>query len=168
MTIDALITFDGTNVPVVIGSDAPPDATDDPRWTLSSVELAGVTLLQNINVSIDFGIRAATEGAMSDIYDSRVFVETVAPKITVSGTKLGEAIDLAGSDGAVSVVFRKRLSGGTFDLPTLAISGTGLATFTNPFAASGNKRATEAIQAHLVYDGTNNPLTVTYASNVVS
>jgi len=167
----ALPIYDGVNGIVVVGENATlPTIAGDNRWTIKSVSLGGATIGaigQAVNVSIDFGIQAASEGALSDIYDSRTFISAIEPTITVTSTAIPALAALLGASGAASIILRKRVDGGTFATGAgseLTLAGTGLATFTKPFGASGNQRGEMSIQAHLKFDGTNAPITATLST----
>ncbi len=164
LSYKAIPIYDGTNAPLVI-SDANvtiPGITTDSRWTLSSVTLGEVTIGQHVGLNIHFGIDAKSEGAQSDVYDSRTYVESVQPSVDFTSTRIAKLLDILGTSGAISITLRERKTGGTFTGATLVLAGTGLATFTDPFSASGNRRGQQTIRADLAYDGTNAPLGITH------
>jgi hypothetical protein len=163
LSYSAVVTSDGLNAPLVISDSGVtiPELDHDERWALASATINGTPIPQLVNVSVAFGIQAGSEGADSDVYDSRTFVSAVSPKIDVTSTRISALLDLLGTDGAIAVVLRKRVDGGTFDATTLTLSGTGLATFTDPFNGSGPRRGQMTLRANLKYDGNSAPLGLT-------
>lgn len=163
LSMQAVVTYDGENDPLVIAASASlPSITSDPRWTLGAVVLGGVSIPQIKNVRADFGIRADSEGSDSDVWDTHPSVSAVQPKFTVTSSRIAALIDVIGASGSANLVFRQRADGGTFGPATLTLSGSGLATFSKPFSASGNGPGELSIEARLKYDGVNDPIIVVY------
>ena len=162
LSYQGLVTWDGTHDPLVITAGASlPAISATSLWTLSTVVLAGVTIPQLKSVKINFGIKAETEGADSDIWDTKPSISAVQPTIDVTSSKVAALLDLLGESGSCSVVFRERDDGGTFSGHTLTLAGTGMASFTKPFGASGNKPGESTLQARPKFDGVNDPITIT-------
>jgi hypothetical protein len=132
------------------------------KWTLSSVTLGNTTINQNMNVSVDFGIRCAGEGSDSNIRDSIVFIQSVEPKITVSSSKQGIIAAFLGATGACSIVLRERLAGGAFGSGRITLAATrGLTMQDTPSQASGNRPGEISLSGHIYWDGSTAPLTYT-------
>jgi hypothetical protein len=133
------------------------------RWALGSCTMGGVSVTQQMNINIDFGVRCFGEGADSNIRDQIVAIQSIEPPITVSSSKNGKILDLLGASGAFSIVLRDRLPGGSFGTATITIAATsGLAMQDTPFQASGHRPGEISISGHIAWDGTNDPLTFTY------
>jgi len=162
LSYQGLVTWDGVHDPLVITTGASlPLISATSLWTLATVTLAGVAVPQVKSVRINFGIRAETEGADSDIWDSKPSISAVQPTIDVTGSRIAALLDLLGESGSCNVVFRERDDGGTFSGHTLTLAGSGMASFQKPFGASGNRPGETTLQARLKFDGTNDPITIT-------
>jgi len=120
-----------------------------------------VTIPQIKSARVDFGINAESEGSDSDVWDTHPSVSAVQPKFSITSSRIAELLPLIGQTGAASLVFRRRADGGTFSSQTLTLSGSGMASFTQPFSASGNTPGESTIEARLKYDGVNDPITIT-------
>lgn len=133
------------------------------RWALGSCTMGGVSITQQININLDFGVRCFGEGADSNIRDQIVAIQSIEPRITVSSSNNGKIIDLLGASGAFSLVLRNRLAGGSFGVETITLAATGgLAMQDTPFQASGHRPGEVSISGHIAWDGTNDPITFTH------
>ncbi len=169
---DASITYeamlysaDGVAYPLALTTAAAlPTLVNFKRWTLGSVTMGGISITQDMNVSVDFGVRCSGEGSTSNILDQVVRIDSIEPRITVSSSLNGQIISLAGVEGAFSIVLRDRLPGGGFGTSTITLAATaGLAMQETPFQAAGHKPGDISIVGHIYWDGTNDPITYTYA-----
>jgi hypothetical protein len=135
------------------------------KWTLGSCTMGGISVTQQMQVSIDFGVRCFGEGSDSDIRDKIVSIGSVMPTVTVTSSNNGKIIDLLGVSGAFSIVLRARAAAG-FGAATITIAAnSGLAMQDRPFQAAGHRPGEISISGHIVYDGTHDPLTYTYAAS---
>lgn len=156
-----LVTWDGTHDPVVISEDELlPAITETSLWTLSSVMLAGVPIPQVQSVRINFGIKAESEGADSDIWDTRPSVSAIQPVVSVTTSKSAPLLPLTGATGTVGVVFRERIDGGTFSDHELTLSGSGMANFSDLFRAGGDRPGESTLEARLKYNGVTDPIVI--------
>jgi hypothetical protein len=157
----AVVTWDGVHDPLVVSDGASLPAIDATSlWTLQSASLGGVAVPQLRSVRLNFGLKAEAEGADSDIWASRPSVSAIQPVITVTTTRISALLPLIGDSGTFSLVFREREEGGTFTAHTLTLSGSGLANFTKPFGARGNRPGEADLEARPKYDGANDPIII--------
>jgi len=162
LSYQGLVTWDGAHDPLVITTGATlPVITATSLWTLYTAVLGGVAIPQLKSVRINFGIKAETEGADSDIWDSKPSISAVQPVISVTSSKIAALLDLLGASGSCSLVFRERDDGGAFSGHELTLSGSGMTAFQKPFGASGNKPGECTIEARPKFDGVNDPITIT-------
>lgn len=151
---------------------APTGLAGDGRWTLKSVQVAGVELDCALRVEVDFGISITTEGCNSDIWDRSLIITEIKPVITITGKHLAKfaaaSIPLIGKGGThldTSILLRKRLqSAAGFDpaLTTSDIELTAdcLAHWETVHDASGNNRVENRLRLDCRHDGTNVPLVI--------
>lgn len=188
ITYDVIIySADGATDPVVIADAVAIPALAVPAWeqeryTLGPVMVAGVTLGQVQSVEIDFGINLVIEGADSDLYGTFARIPSIDPTITIVGTDLEWLQNTAGTTGDIpqkgaaavhadtQIFFRKRITGGSFEVDTAAVHPNitmhGLARPQNSFSASGQDKSNCGIIVEAHYDGTNDPLVVTPAAAI--
>lgn len=184
---EALVTYDGTNNPIVFTdtSALPAAPTDAERFTLGRVTLtddAGVpnsiVFSQIRRLEIDFGIQAETVGADSDIWDTNCRIVEIQPMLTISGIDIewfkatGAGIPLTGSNivhTSTEILLRKRDAGGTFVAAATAehikFTAAGMATLERVCDAQGNALDEVELRMPLIYDGTNNPLVIDTTSS---
>jgi hypothetical protein len=137
------------------------------KWTLGTVELGGITIAQNMNVHVDFGIRCFGEAADSNIRDEIVSIQSIEPKITVSSSNNGLIAALLGASGAFSIVLRDRVPGGTFGTATITLAATsGLVMQETAFQAQGHRPGEISLQGHIYWDGSTSPVTYTYGAGI--
>jgi hypothetical protein len=101
---EALITYDGTNAPLIQSNTAtaPAVANDDQRYSIGRVQLGTTngdkyTITQISNIEIDFGINATAEGSDSDIYPTFAVINEI-PRPTIRITT-SDPILLADTNG---------------------------------------------------------------------
>ncbi len=131
---DAILTY--TAIPVSANGLASPltiaesatlpevfPVTDDKRWTLGPVYIAGTRFDHLRGVDISFGVTAVAEGADSDIWPTFVSIRSVNPVITLRGIDVGWFSDASSRIPALGKAFiaantwiflRKRLQGGSY------------------------------------------------------
>lgn len=179
LSYDVLITYDGTNEPVVkTESQAlPAGITDDERFTLGPFTLASVVTGQITNLEIDFGITAETLGADSDIWDTFARLRRVQPVVRVTGTDLtwfgSSNIELAGQAAThanTTFYLRKRLNADTF-VPNVTaehvrFTADGMAVIDTIQDDSGDDPSEVSFELTTRFDGTNVPITIATASAI--
>lgn len=174
LTYEALVTYDGTNAPIVAADSValPTGLVDDQRYTLGNVTIGGVDLPQVTGLDIDFGLTAETEGSNSDVWDTHSTIRRVMPSITLRGIdatwfsdSIIPLIGKAGTHANTSIYLRKREDdGATFVADGTAehilITACGLAYLDQIFSAQTNQPGEPAVMMPLRYDGTNYPLVI--------
>jgi hypothetical protein len=183
LTYEVLATYDGSNEPVVFTeSQSLVSLTDTERFTLGPVTLAnadGITtyaLSQVKRMEIDFGIRAETVGADSDIYDTSSRIIEIDPSIRLTGNDSfwwhSSYITLTGKNiqhSGTKIFLRKRAEGSTFVADGTAehvkFTAAGLVV-PEGFDASGNALDETTLYFPLKFDGTTNPITINTAAAI--
>lgn len=171
--VDAMAIYDGTNEPLVItdGVAVPSAADESQRYGLGPFVIGGVATGQVQSLSINFGLKASSEGADGDIQDSHCSIDSVTPSITIQGSNVlwlgAGAIPLGGRvaiHSNTAFYLRKRAHGGTYVADATAehikFTADGLAHIENAVSASGSGHAECSITIPLRYDGTNAPIVV--------
>jgi hypothetical protein len=156
------VSSDGTTTPWTLSTAATlPAITQANLYTLSTAEIADVSIPQHTQVGIDFGMRVITEGSSSNTLDQIAAIRSVVPKITLTASKQGDLLTggLTGVSGAFSIVLRNRANGGIFGSKTVTLSGTCLGLQEVPFGVSGQGAAHVQLMGHIEYDGTDAPIT---------
>ena len=156
------VSSDGVTCPWVLSTAAAlPTITAANLYTLSTAEIAGATIPQHTQISINFGLGVRTEGSSSNILDQIAAIRSILPTISITSSKQGDLLTggLTGISGAFSIVLRNRANGGGFGSKTVTLSGTCLALQEHPFRASGQGPAQVGLQANVEWDGTNAPIT---------
>lgn len=169
----ALITWDGTNDPIVATDGvALPDGLEDfARYTLGPITVGGVALDQVTSFDLDFGCDARTTGAQSAIWDTHSSIRRIMPRLTITGIDAewfkSANIPLKGKAGThanTSIYLRKRDDSGTFvdkgDAEHIRITADGLCYAEQIFAAGEAEDGTVTLSMPLRYDGTNAPLVI--------
>lgn len=174
-----LITYDGSNDPIVItdSTNLPSGITDGERFTLGPATIGSVSIGQLLNLTIDFGVDARTEGGDSDIWDTFARIRGVEPRITLRGTDItnfaAASIPLAGKAAAhadTTLYLRKRddqdgyVADGTAE--HIKFTAAGLAVIDTAFEDDGEEPAEITVDLPLYYDGTNAPITVDTSSTI--
>jgi len=177
----ALITYDGTNNPI-IPSEAvalPAGLTDSERFSLGPVTINGVALSALRSVELAFGINAVSEGSDGEVWDRFSSIRTIVPVLTLRGIdpdwfKAAGAIPLVGGPGthANTIIYlRKRIDGGTFVADGTAqhikMTAAGLAFIETPMEVSGSDSSETSLVMPLQFDGTNAPVIINTASAIV-
>jgi len=170
---------DGTSDPIAVADSQslPEGLSDGERFTLGPVTLESIAIPQLRSVELDFGVRAAAEGADSNLYNTHCSIAEIQPVLTLRGIDLewlkATNIPLKGLDVThtnTTVYFRKRDDGGTFVADGTAqhikLTMAGLATIQDVFDGSGNKAAECSLVLPLKYDGTNSPVVINAASAI--
>jgi len=177
------ISSNGIIEPIISAETASVPAADvgiAERFTLGSVAIGGVTLVQVRSLSIDFGITVNQIGADSDIFPSFASDDSRLPSLTLSGIdldwfKAAAAIDLQGLAGTIAntiIYLRKRsgtISGGFVADATaehIKIQCAGITTIEEAMGASGDSDGTCSIRISPFFDGTNETLLIAPASAI--
>lgn len=173
LSSDVVITYDGSNDPVIIADSTalPAGVTDAERFTIGPVIIEDVTFNEVKSIDIDFGLDVRTEGADSDIWPTFHSVVSVSPIITLRGINstwfAAASVPLEGLDAThanTTIYLRKRADGGTFTADATAehivFTAAGLCVVDDGFSGSGQEPGEVSIVLHCKYDGTNAPITV--------
>lgn len=172
------LSTDGLASPLVFSeSQAYPAPVDDMRHTLINAVLASINMGCVTDLTIDSGwsIEAAT--CNSNVFDTRLDVKSLQPKISVTtlaaelvGTGAGKIpiSGLAATQANTKIQFRKRIpSTGTFVANATAehmnICAAGILVPTTAFSGSNNDDGTASFELSAQFDGTNTPLVINTA-----
>lgn len=170
---------DGSTNPAVFTEGvAAPAAVDDARHTIASATLAGIAMGCVTDLRIESGLTITPEGCKSDIFDTRMGVQSVVPKIQVTtlatqlvGSAAGK-INLPGvaaTHANTSIKLRKRVNKtGTFVADAtaehVAITADGMVVPVQPFQANNNADGSTQFELTATFDGTNAPFLINAAS----
>lgn len=170
---------DGSANPAVFAEGvAAPAAVDDARHTIASATLGGIAMGCVTDLRIESGLTITPEGCKSDIFDTRMGVQSVVPKIMVTtlatqlvGSAAGK-INLQGiaaTHANTSIKLRKRVNKtGTFVADAtaehIAITADGMVVPIQPFQSSNNADGTSQFELTATFDGTNAPFLINAAS----
>lgn len=170
---------DGSANPAVFSEGvAAPAAVDDARHTIASATLGGIAMGCVTDLRIESGLTITPEGCKSDIFDTRMGVQSVVPKIMVTtlatqlvGSAAGK-INLQGiaaTHANTSIKLRKRVNKtGTFVADAtaehIAITADGMVVPIQPFQSSNNADGTSQFELTATFDGTNAPFLINAAS----
>lgn len=176
---EAVALWDGTNDPLEIeGSQALPTLpASQGRWTLHSVVVESATIECNIQVDIDFGIQIDAFGCDSDLFDTHLHLNQIAPMINITSLDPENFADakakltgLVGTQVNSKIVLRKRTpSQASFVADATAehisINFAGVIVPVDVHNASANQKAQSTFRIETAWDGTNAPLVfdTTYA-----
>ena len=170
---------DGSTNPAVFTEGvAAPAAVDDARHTIAFATLGGIAMGCVTDLRIESGLTITPEGCKSDIFDTRMGVQSVVPKIMVttlasqlvgSGAGKINLPGIAATHANTSLKLRKRLNKtGTFVADAtaehVAITADGMVVPVQPFQASNNADATTQFELTATFDGTNAPFLINAAS----
>lgn len=176
---DVLITYDGTNDPVIkTESQAlPAGISDDERFTLGKFTIAGVVTGQLTQLEIDFNITAETLGSDSDIWDTFARLRKVQPMVRIRGTDLtwfgSSNVELAGqaiTHANTSFYLRKRQDADSFVSDVTAehvkFTADGMAVVDAIQDETGDDPSECSVELTTRFDGTNAPLVINTASAI--
>ena len=170
---------DGSTNPAVFTEGvAAPAAVDDARHTIAFATLGGISMGCVTDLRIESGLTITPEGCKSDIFDTRMGVQSVVPKIMVttlaaqlvgSGAGKINLPGIAATHANTSLKLRKRVNKtGTFvpdaTAEHIAITADGMVVPVQPFQASNNADATTQFELTATFDGTNAPFLINAAS----
>jgi len=169
----AAVTYDGVNDPITWSENQslPAGIADSQRFTIGAVELEAKTLTHITHLELDFGITATPESADSDIWDTIVSIEKIAPTLRLRGKDptwlKSTTIPLTGlaiTHANTNIYLRKRSVGGTFVADATAehikLTMEGMATIDQVFDARGNATGETDVVVNGRYDGANTPIVV--------
>jgi hypothetical protein len=157
---------------------AAPAAIDDARHTIASAQLGGIAMGCVTDIRLESGLEITSEGCKSDVFDTRMGVNAVVPKIQVTTL----ASNLVGSDAGkinlqgiaathanTSMRFRKRINKtGTFVANATAehivITSDGMVVPIQPFQAQNQADGNTQFELTAAFDGTNTPFLINAAS----
>lgn len=175
------LSTNGTTSPVAYSEAiALPAVVDADRHTINNVQLANIALGCVLNLTIDSGLQISTAACNSNVFDTRIDLRSIVPKITVTtlnselvGSTAGK-IDLSGAAAThanTSIRFRKRIAKtGTFvanaTLEHIVITADGIVLPSQPFQSSQNEDGTTQFELTGTFDGTNLPLVINASSAI--
>jgi hypothetical protein len=170
---------DGSTNPAVFSEGvAAPAAVDDARHTIAAVQLGGISMGCVTDLRLESGLQIQSDGCKSDVFDTRMGVQSVVPKIQVStlaaelvGSAAGK-INLPGIAATHANTFiklRKRNNKtGTFLADATAqhivITADGMVVPIEPFSAQNNADGNTRFEMTATFDGTNAPFLINAAS----
>jgi hypothetical protein len=173
------LSSDGvTNPATFTESVAAPTAVDTARHTIASVTLGGIAMGCVTDLRIESGMQITSETCNSNVFDTRMALNSIVPKITVTtlasqlvGSGAGK-INISGAAAThanTSIKLRKRVAKtGTFVADAtaehIAITADGMVVPTQPFSASNNQDGNTAFELTATFDGTNLPYVINAAS----
>ena len=171
---EALITWDGTNDPIVLTESQSLAAAvgDSERFTIGPVTIESISLPQVRSLEIDFGINAQTEGADSELWDRYARIMSIEPTITLRGIDVAWFKDSGGlameglkaTHTNTKIFLRKRALGGTFVADEteehIKFTAEGYAHIDDALDAGGDQAGETSITFALRFDGTNAPLVI--------
>lgn len=178
LTYEAILTYDGSNDPVVItDSSAVPAAVDASYFTLGGATIGGVSCGGKSDLTVDFGLDAMGEGGDSDVWDTIASIRNARSSITFESLDptLFSAANIplegkAATHANTIIYLRKRMQGGQFvaDLTAehIKLTGDGMVVPDDCFSADKNNPGRVSFTLPLRYDGTNAPLVVDPASAI--
>jgi hypothetical protein len=155
-----------------------PTPVDAARHTLMDATLANIAMGCILNVQIDSGLQIQSAPCASNVFDTRIDLKSIVPKIRVTtlntalvGSSAGKIPETgaAATHANTTVRFRKRIAGtGTFVLNATAehivITSAGMVVPTSGFDAQRNEDGQSTFELTSTFDGTNLPLVISAAS----
>jgi hypothetical protein len=178
--LESLITFDGTNAPIVQSNadTRPAGGPDDQRYSIGRVQLGTINgdkfnITQISNIAVDFGINATAEGSDSDIYPTFALINDIPSptiRVTTSDPFLMAAAsgiplhgkDLNSSYSKICFRKRKRISTSGFEDDSTAVHIAvvpliGCAYLSDIGNYDGTGNGSVIVEIKMVSDGTNAP-----------
>ncbi len=173
--------FDGTNYPIIpqINQALPSLPLSGGRWTLGKIVIGNGSNSVPINcktqLDIDFTVGAVSFGCDSDPWDSHLSLNTLQPRITITGfdvdvfqeaaNKIG-LLGIANTHAQSTIYLRKRNSGQSgFVADATAehvkITMDGLTVVNNAHSGTGNQAANASVEVYCKFDGVNAPMIFT-------
>lgn len=175
-----LSTWDGTNAPIIELDlqSVPTSGNDDERFSIGKCTIGSVLISDIRSWELDFGIKAVTEGADSDIYDTHVSIVECLPVLTLKGVDVewmkAANVPLVGKAAThltTSIYLRKRLqtaagyvADGTAE--HIKFTADGLAYVDEIFTAGGKVPSTCSLKLPMRFDGTNAPFVLDTTSAI--
>lgn len=176
---ESIALWDETNNPVVIevSQALPTLPASSGRWTLHSLVVEDIPILCNIQMDFDFGNQVEAFGCDSDLFDTHLHINQIAPMINITSLDPENFADakalltgLVGTQANSIAILRKRtanagsfVADATAEHISIVFSGTILPV--DPHNASGNQKAQSTFKIETFHDGTNAPFVfdTTYA-----
>lgn len=182
LTLTTILTYDGTNDPIVVADNVslPAGIVDTERFSLGPIFLNAIAVTGHRSVNVNFGVQAVSEGSESEIWDRFAYIREIMAEITIAGVDVSllaaAKIPLIGvlltqpnppANTNTRIFFRKRASGGTFVADGTAVhvrlNAAGLAYVETPFDGSGNAPGTATVRIKCHFDGLQPPIAVSTA-----
>lgn len=171
ITYDVYVSSDGTNSPIVkdTGQTLPTLSTNDDRWTVGPMSVAGTAVEGKRDITIDFNPTVTQSAADSTTFDSVVSLDNFLQRVTVQGVEPSWFDDdgtptvatLSGktvSDSTTNIILRKR---NTLDTATehIRLQLNGLLTWDNIISGDPRSPATTGFAIDLTRgSGGNAPI----------
>jgi hypothetical protein len=170
---------DGSTNPAVFSEGvAAPAAVDDARHTIAAVQLGGIGMGCVTDLRLESGLQIQSDGCKSDVFDTRMGVQSVVPKIqvtTLAAELVGSAVGkinlpgIAATHANTVIKLRKRNNKtGTFLADATAqhvvITADGMVVPIEPFSAQNNADGNTRFEMTATFDGTNAPFLINAAS----
>lgn len=179
--------YDGLNNPVIPDTNValPALPASAGRWTLGKIVVGDAVNSVEINcktqLDMDFGVGAQSFGCDSEPWDSRMSLNSIQPRVSITGYDVDlfqEAVNKIGLLGLnadhanTSIYLRKRNTGQSgFVADNVAehilITMDGLVLINNAHSGQGNANATASLEIYGKFDGTNAPIIFTPNSQIV-
>jgi hypothetical protein len=179
LTVDAVISYDGQNAPVVVtdGATLPSGSADAERYTLGPASIGGVSLGELKSFQVDFGLDILAESADSEIWATFVSIRQQQTVLTLGGIDVewlkAANIPLLGklaTHANTKVFLRRRAPGGTFVENNQAyhvkFTACGFAVVEDAFRGSARDAGEVTVRMPLAYDGSNAPLLIVAGSAI--
>jgi len=177
ISYDALLTYDGSNNPIVIDTTANLSGTPGTSvlWTLGPVSINGAAINGVTDLTVDCGIEEIVEGSDGEVWPRYSAIMSRRPSITFRTPDAG-LLNTLGITGAAQgasdslVYLRKvakggmRVADGTAEHIKIAIDD-GRITVREARGTHGERLGVK-VQITPVYDGTNEVLAITTASAI--
>jgi hypothetical protein len=180
LDLEALgLSADGAASPLAITENvALPTALDDARFTLHSASAAGIDMGCLQSLDFDFGLQIETAGCKSNIYDTRIEINSIVPKININtldanlfgtgGSQIPDKGKICLHSDTIFKLRKRKPKVAEFvaDATTehVKITCDGVIVPSDPFSGSNNDNGTTTFEITGSFDGTNLPFVINSAS----
>lgn len=169
------LSSDGSTSPFAwTESQALPTAVDDARHTLYSCKLGDIDMGCHTDLTIDSGWQIQADACKSNVWDTRLKVAEITPKISVTtlntelvGSSAGKINiqGIAATHANTLIQLRKRiplLSTFVANITEehISITSAGTVVPSTPYTGQANEDGTSSFDLHSYYDGTNTPFVI--------
>lgn len=166
--------YDGSNDIITVSTAAalPGTWADTTRYAMGGSTVGSVAVSNKTSLEINFGHTCETYGGDSNLWDTELEVESIAPTITFRG-RFDDLFDAASipieglqaQHADTQIDLRKRdqtTAGFVADLTAehITITAEGLAMWNQLFDQRDNRHGEVELQVDCIWDGTNTPLVI--------